>query len=180
MLNRHTACGRSVGIPASPRASVVLPDSLPPWEPAVVPGKTAAAQWGRRSWRQKGVPSLPGHLSPVKPPRLGPQPLPSPLLWPTDPSVPQRLPAPAPTQPPQPRLPYPAGTRVERPRPSNLHCHCLLQTTVSLCAMQLPFSSPGPGLTWRSHPQRFGGKGGYYNSQNLKLRMNKGSAACHF
>ena len=38
--------------------------------------------------------------------------------------------------------------------------------------MQLPFSSPGPGLTWRPHPQWFGGKGGYYNSQNLKLRID--------
>lgn len=39
---------------------------------------------------------------------------------------------------------------------------------------------PCPGLSWRPPSPVIWGEGGYYNSQNLKLRMNKSSVACHF
>lgn len=147
------------GIPASPMS--ILPDSPSPREPSLVPGKMEAgcALVRQKELEEKTVlPHPPIQASvPSQALKTG---TPAPLICGTaDATVLQMLPDGSQTPTPQPRLPYPAGT-LGRKAPSQLpSCHCLLQTTISICAMQLPFSSPGPGLTWSSHRSDLGGRG---------------------
>lgn len=126
----------------------ILPDAPSPWEPTQSQerGEQPAPWWAGGIGGKRGfLPLFQGICPPSSsldwkllsfssPVDCGPHSPPNASSW---------LMAPAPC--PSPGSPTLQGLWVDRglcPVPS---CHCLLQTTISICAMQLPFNSPGLG-----------------------------------
>lgn len=172
----HTACRVWSCVPRPPAHTSTLPDS--PLEPCLVPKQreTSCSLIGQEELVEKGfVPHFLGHPSPSKSPRPGPLALS--VSWGTTNDTSgydSRLQC-------QPG-PHPPGTLGrEQGWVSGLQLSIVCSRPhPCVCALQLPINSPAPGCRGGPPSPVIWGEGGYYNSQNLKLRMNKSSVACHF